>query len=180
MIDETLLLQRVKAGDRTAFDSLVDRYHREIYFLALRFMKNAEDAEDVTQQAFVRAFEKIDSFRGDAAFNTWLYRVTVNLCNTRLRSRKETAELNENTRDERSQDDSPSAGIIKQEAASAASAAVESLPEKQRLAVSLRVFNELSYREIGEIIGCSEQTAKVNFHYGMENLRKKMKQNGPM
>lgn len=178
MPEDSILLERVNAGDREAFDSLVKKYQREIYFLALRFVKNREDAEEVTQQAFVKAFEKLSGFRGDASFKTWLYQVAMNQSRSFLRSRKTVLELNEEVAQKTTREDTPLGGLMKSETALEAAQLIQELPEKQKNVVTLRIVHELSYREIGEIVDCSEQTAKVNFHYGIENLRKKMKQNG--
>ena len=179
MPDEKLL-ERIRAGDKGAFDELVRKYQREIYYLALRMVKNTEDAEELTQQTFVKAFEKHEGFRGESGFKTWLYQVALNTCRSHLRNRRGVLELNEESGSLVSEGGTPPEILIQAETASAAVAAAGSLPEKQRIAVLLRIFHEMSYEEIGGIIGCSEQTAKVNFHYGIENLRKKMKENGAM
>jgi RNA polymerase sigma-70 factor, ECF subfamily len=180
MLDDIELLERIGDGDRGVFDALVNKYQREIYFLALRMSKNIEDAEELTQQIFVKAFEKLSGFRRDASFKTWLYQLALNHCKSHIRNRHDTLELNEELEIPSDGDPSPLTRLIRDETAAAAAAAIDSLPEKQRLTVTLRVFQELSYSEIGKLTGCSEQTAKVNFHYGIENLRKKMIQNGKL
>ncbi len=178
MPEDSILLEKVEAGDRGAFDALVHKYQREIYFLALRFVKNPEDAEEITQQAFAKAFEKLSGFRGDASFKTWLYQVAMNQSRSFLRKRRPVLELNEEVAQKPAPEESPLGRFIKSEAALEAVELIEELPEKQRNVVTLRILHELSYREIGKIVDCTEQTAKVNFHYGIENLRKKMKKNG--
>ena len=174
--DDEKLLEHIRAGNREAFDELVRKYQREIYFLTLRMVKNIEDAEDLTQQTFIKTFERLESFRGESGFKTWLYQVAINLCRSHFRRRRETLELTEAALG--GSDERPPEIFLKSEAASAAVEAAAGLPEKQRVTVILRMFHEMSYEEIGKIAGCSEQTAKVNFHYGIENLRKKMKKNG--
>jgi RNA polymerase sigma-70 factor, ECF subfamily len=180
MFEDEKLVELIKAGDKEAFNELVRKYQREIYFLALRMLKNTEDAEEITQQAFVKVFEHLKSFRGDSGFKTWLYKIAINLCRSHQRRRHEVLELHEAAGSLVSETLNPSDRFIQSETAAAAAAAADSLPDKQRMTVVLRVFQELSYEEIGRVTGCSEQTAKVNFHYGIENLRKKLKENGIM
>lgn len=175
MEEDALLIERFKRGGKAAFDTLVGKYRREIYFLALRMLNNAEDAEEVAQQAFVSAFNGIGGFREDSAFRTWLYRIAINHANSLLRKRPNEAELMEDSAaPEGAGDRSPLDKLIGGEAARDALAALGELGEKQRLVVTLRIFQELPYSEIGRLTGCSEGTAKVHFHYGMENLRKRM------
>lgn len=178
MAEDVVLLERIRSGKRDAFDELVGKYQREIYFLALRMAKNTEDAEELTQQIFIKAFEKLPGFRGDASFKTWLYQVALNQCRSHLRSRRDVLELNEAAAQPADTGPSTLARLIRDETAATAAAAIDTLSEKQRLTVTLRVFQELSYTEIGRLTDCSEQTAKVNFHYGIENLRKKLKKDG--
>lgn len=178
MDEDARTIQRAQAGDAGAFDSLVRKYQRQVYFLALKMLNNAEDAEEVAQQAFVNAWNSLDTFRGASAFGTWLYRITMNLATTRLRSKarpvNDTAELPETLSGKNA---APLDALIRDETARAALKACNELGDKQRQVVLLRIVHELPYAEIGEIVGCSEQTAKVHFHYGVENLRKRMMDN---
>ncbi|MFA6450449.1 MAG: sigma-70 family RNA polymerase sigma factor [bacterium] len=180
MSEDEKLLERINAGDRGAFDELVRKYQRELYFLALRMVKNPEDAEELTQKTFVKTFERLESFRGESGFKTWLYQVAINMCLSHLRNRRDVLELNEGAGTIVSEIMMPADRIVQNETVAAVAAAADSLPDKQRATVILRVFHELSYEEIGRSTGCSEQTAKVNFHYGIENLRKKLKANGTL
>ena len=178
MSEDAILLEKIQSGDRNAFDTLVGKYQRELYFLALRMVKNQEDAEDLAQQAFVKAFEKLDSFKGKSSFKTWLYQVAINLCRSFLRSRKPDTGFVEEMAAEEEDESAPLLRVLKNETAGLAARAVSQLPEKQRIAVTLRIVHEMSYKEIGDAADCSEQTAKVNFHYGIENLRKKLRESG--
>lgn len=175
MEEDALLIEQFRRGSKTAFDSLVGKYRREIYFLALRMLNNAEDAEEAAQQAFVSAFNGIGGFREDSAFRTWLYRIAINQANSLLRKRPNEAELVEGSAaPEGAEARTPLDGIVAKESARDALAALGELGEKQRMVVTLRIFQELPYAEIGRLAGCSEATAKVHFHYGIENLRKRM------
>jgi RNA polymerase sigma-70 factor, ECF subfamily len=178
MEEDSRAIERILQGDTGAFDQLAGKYQKEIYYLALRMLKNEEDAEEVAQQALMNAFSSLKQFRGGASFRTWLYRITINLANTNRRRaarRGAGAEFHDNIASE-----TPQAldRLIISESERETVKMLDALGEKQKMTVILRIFQELPYDEIGRIIGCTEQTAKVHFHYGMENLRKKMKKNG--
>ena len=179
MDEDALDIERFRGGDKAAFDRLVTRYRREIYHLALRMLKNAEDAEEIAQQAFINAFNALDRFKGDAAFRTWLYRIAMNLANSKLRGAPKDTLPVEDHRLGSLPDDaaSPHEQALYKETMRETAAALRELGEKQREVVALRIFQELPYEEIGRITGCSAATAKVHFHYGIENLRKKMRKN---
>lgn len=164
------LLARHRAGDRRAFDALVRKYQRPILHLALRYVKEPDDAKDVAQRAFVRAFTSLDGFRGGSSFRTWLYRIAVNLALNHLRDhRRETpTELP----DAAMTTDAVGAGrLLSAEQRRRLLAAIAELPPKQRLVLELRVFDELPFREVAEVADCSENAAKVNFHHAVKRLR---------
>ncbi len=176
MIDEApadpdlALVERFRAGERAAFDELVRRHQRGIWRVARRYVKNDADAADVAQKAFIRAFRAIDSFRGAATVRSWLYRITINLALNHLRdhAREVVTEIAEDrltaiaTGPQRLIDDEDHAELR---------AAVAELPPKQRMVLELRVFDELSFREVGELADCTENAAKVNFHYAVKRLK---------
>ena len=169
--DDEALVERFRGGDGRAFDELVRRYRRAIFHLALRYVKASADAEDVAQRAFVRAFEKIERFRGDAAFRTWLYRITVNLALNHLRdhARVSPTEIREEAlavEATEPRDDGEARRLR---------GAIERLPPKQRLVMELRIFEELSFREVAEVAECSEDSAKANYQHGLKRLRELMK-----
>jgi RNA polymerase sigma-70 factor (ECF subfamily) len=178
MDDDARLLERFRRGSTRAFDELVARYQREIYYLALRIVRNEEDAEEVAQQAFVNAYGNIAGFREGAAFRTWLYRIAINAANSLLRRRKPTAAIDDAGPELADTSAvSPLDRLITGETAREAAAMLHTLGEKQKNAVILRIFHDMSYEEIARIIDCTPATAKVHFHYGIENLRKRMTKN---
>jgi RNA polymerase sigma-70 factor (ECF subfamily) len=178
MDEDGRTIERAKAGDAHAFDSIVQKYQRQIYFLALKMLKNQEDAEEVAQQAFVNAWNKLDTFRGGSAFRTWLYRIALNLATSLLRKKARTGgDAAELAAEQPGESPGPLDRLIRDESKREALAACSTLGDKQRQVVLLRIVHELPYSEIGEIVGCSEQTAKVHFHYGVDNLRKRMMPN---
>ena len=164
------LVERFRAGDNLAFDELVRRYRDPIVALVRRYVKASDDAEDVAQKAFVRAFERIEGFRGDASFRTWLHRIAINLALNHLRGQERLQPLDI--------DDvgafTNSLGTEKLVAAEVwrkVHARLAELPPKQRLVVELRLFHELSFKEVAIIADCSEDSAKVNFHHAVKRLR---------
>lgn len=167
--DETLV-SRYRAGEARAFDELVRKYQRSIYYLALRYVKDADDAKDVAQRSFVRAFEALGGFRGGSSFKTWLYRIAVNLSLNYLRDhkRERSAELPE---DAITSDAIGAGRLLGAEERARLRAAIEELPPKQRIVLELRVFDELSFRDVAAVADCTENAAKVNFHLAVKRLR---------
>lgn len=174
MDDDARLLERFRRGSTRAFDELVARYQREIYYLALRIVRNEEDAEEVAQQAFVNAYGNIAGFREGAAFRTWLYRIAINAANSLLRRRKPVDALDGHAEHADAAAVSPLDRLVTSETAREAAALLHTLGVKQKAAVILRIFHDMSYEDIGSAIDCTPATAKVHFHYGIENLRKRM------
>lgn len=168
--DEQRLAQRFREGDRDAFGELVQRHQRGVYFLVWRYVRHDEDARDITQAAFVRAWNSAASFRGDAAFRTWIYRIAANLALNWLRDhgRWKLDPLDEQLH---SDGDGAAEQLDQARAADQLRAAVAALPGKQRLVVDLRVQEGLSFREVAEIAECSEDAAKANFHHALKRLR---------
>ena len=168
------LIERFRAGERRAFDELVRRHQRPLWRMARRYLRNDADASDVTQQAFVRAFRGLDRFRGAASFRSWLYRIAINLALNHLRDHAREAPhvLGEG--------DGGSAGatgpmrIIEGEEQAELRAAIDDLPPKQRMVVELRIYDELSFKEVAELADCSVNAAKVNFHHAVKRLRARL------
>ncbi len=169
--DETsALLQAARSGDRAAFGRLVERHQQEIYRLCYRYVNDHDDAADVTQEVFLRAYRAIRSFRGESAFSTWLYRIAVNACQTFRASRRPHDELKESS--------VVSAGgevldrIERRERIHAVREAVARLPAKQRATLVLKVYQELTHEQVAEILGTSVGTAKANLFHALANLRR--------
>jgi RNA polymerase sigma-70 factor (ECF subfamily) len=164
------ILERFRSGDRAAFDELVRKYEAPIRALAKRYVKVEEDAKDVAQRIFVRAFERFSTFKAQSQFRTWLYRIAVNLALDHVRGGHEHDTLP-------IEDDvafTSSLGTAKLVAAEVwkkVSARLADLPPRQRLVVELRVFHDLSFEEVAAIVGSSEDAAKMNYHHGVKRLR---------
>jgi len=164
------LAERFREGDRAAFDQLVRRHQKQIWRLVRRYVTRDADAADVTQQAFVRAFKALATFRGEASVRSWLYRIAINCSLTWLRDHKR--EVPGEISDEALSETNPApAQLIASEDSARLRAAIARLPPKQKLVLELRVFDDLSFKEVAELAECSENTAKVNFHYAVKKLR---------
>ncbi len=167
------LVDRVRSGDRRAFDAAVHKYQRPLYYLALRYVKNEADAADITQRTFVRVFKSLGRFRGESSFRTWMYRIAINLSLNHIR---------DNKRERPSEIDdaaltTEAVGVdemVGRERAARLRAAIEELPPKQRMVLELRIYDDLPFREVGQLAGCTENAAKVNFHHAMRRLRSMM------
>ena len=161
------------AGNREAFDALVRRHQRHVYQLCYRFAGNHEDASDLAQDAFIRAYRGLRSFKGTSAFATWLHRIAVNVCLNRVGSRSPRhfvpldAATQVGARTER-----VDTHLLEGERAAQVRAAIARLPRKQRAALILRVYRELPHDQIADILGSSVGAAKANFFHALTNLRK--------
>jgi RNA polymerase sigma-70 factor (ECF subfamily) len=170
MPDEALVA-RAQRGDRMALEVLVRRHQRSVFRLCLRYVRDVDEAADLVQRTFVRAMTKLAELRAAEVFRPWLLRIGANLALNHLRDHArfvpESAADSSATAAPAAAADSIEAG----EAARALRTAVEGLPTKQRMTLELRVYEELSFREIAEALGTTEGAAKVNFHYAVRNLR---------
>ncbi|MBI4536722.1 MAG: sigma-70 family RNA polymerase sigma factor [candidate division NC10 bacterium] len=167
------LIRRVLAGEVEAFDLLVGRYQAPIFRLTYRMTRNAEDAKDLAQEAFVQAYRGLGSFRQEARFSTWLYRIAMNLClnHQKAAAREVSGEPDERLRDERKD----SLAVLEAaERDQALEAAIAALPPQQRATLTLRVQQGLSHREIAETLGCAEGTAKANYFHAIRTLQRKL------
>jgi RNA polymerase sigma-70 factor (ECF subfamily) len=168
--EDAALVARCRAGEKDAFDELVRKHQEGLLRLVRRYVKVDEDARDVSQRALLRAFEKLDGFRGESSFRTWLFRIGVHAALNHLRGapRVEHVDL----------DDVPSftssletAKLVAAEIWQKVQVRLAELPPKQRLVVELRLFHELSFKEIGVLSDSSEDSAKVNYHHAVKKLR---------
>lgn len=157
-------------GEREAFDRLVERYQRDVYRLCYRYVNNHHDANDLAQEAFLRAYRAIGRFRGESSFSTWLYRIAVNACLSFRASRKpETEELPEALPDRAS---GIADRVEREERSRRVREAVRRLPEKQRATLILKIYHDLTHEEVAGILGASVGTVKANLFHALGNLRK--------
>jgi RNA polymerase sigma-70 factor (ECF subfamily) len=169
-------IEACRRGEREAFDRLVLRYQRDVYRLCYRYVNNHEDANDLAQEVFLKAWRAISRFRGESSFSTWLYRIAVNAClNFRAVRRPVTQELPEGLSDPRP---GAAARVETADEARRVRAAVARLPEKQRATLILKVYHELTHEEVAGILGSTVGTVKANLFHALGNLRRLMAEEG--
>jgi len=174
--DDRALIAAFLGGHRDAFDVIVERHRKQIYQLCYRFLGNHEDAADLTQDVFVRAFKGLHSFKGDSALGTWLYRVGVNVCLNRvaLKTPKlETIEPEQHV-DQRNPDAHEL--VARGERAVVVRRAIAKLPPKQRATLVLRIYQEMSHEEIATVLNSSVGAVKANFFHALGNLKRLLQQ----
>ena len=185
--EEYALVQRIQSGDSDAFAVMMDLYQKQVYHLALRTVGNPEDAADMTQEAFLRAYRAIGSFRGDSKLSVWLYRLTQNVCIDFLRSRgrKPTVSLTvENEADEVQELDvaddrfDPEEQYQRKALRDAVRRGLDALPEEYRAILVLREINGLSYAEIGEQLQLEEGTVKSRLFRARKKLCEFLQRDG--
>ncbi len=174
---EQVLVQRARRGDQEAFAALVTEHQRYVYNLALRVLKNEEEALDLGQETFVRAWTALPNFRGQSQFRTWLYRIVTNLCYNRLPGlRRSLNELGDDViADLPELDpafDNPARGVESHELRTYLHKAIDELDEHYRLLISLRYQNELSYEEIASTLNLPLGTVKTGLFRAKEQLRR--------
>jgi RNA polymerase sigma-70 factor (ECF subfamily) len=186
---DRVLVDRFKSGDQSAFDEMVNRYWSRIYAMVKNLLKNTEDAEEVTQDAFIRAHRGLENFRGDSAFSTWLYQIATNLARNRYwywwrRKRHQSISFDQPlTSDDDSSSlaevlpsdvETPHDATVTQEFLSRVAEAMEQLNEKHREILVLRNIQNLTYEEIASVLSISVGTVKSRIARARENLREKL------
>jgi RNA polymerase sigma-70 factor (ECF subfamily) len=177
------LVESCLAGQRNAFDLLVERHQRHVYQLCFRFVGNHEDASDLAQDVFIRAYRGLGKFKGEASLGTWLYRIAVNVCLNKVGAKTPKPDALDPllaANDERiaATGESADAAILRGERAGQVRAAIAKLPRKQRATLILRVYHELPHEEIAGILGSSVGAVKANFFHALNNLKKLMLEAG--
>jgi RNA polymerase sigma-70 factor (ECF subfamily) len=169
------LVARAQKGELPAFEELVKKYQREVYGLACRMVSDAEEAKDMAQQAFLQAFIHIRTFRRDAQFRTWLFRIAINQCYNYLKSRKKFGDpVDSDEVNLVGQDPSPEAGLVMQDDRRRLYEALERLPAKQRAVITLKIEQGLSYEEISQVLGGTAGAARVNYCQALKTLKKQI------
>ena len=173
-MDDSILVERFRHGDEGAFNQLVERHKREAYFIALRLTGSHEDARDLSQDAFIRCYQSLENFRGDCSFRTWLYRIVMNLSLNYLKSPRVSrrVEWADGQMDAMPGTDSdPDRALLQRQRSQLLRAAIARLPVKQKQTLMLKVYSELKYEEISEVMRCPVGTAKANFFHAVKRLR---------
>jgi RNA polymerase sigma-70 factor (ECF subfamily) len=163
------LVEEVRAGHRASFSELVKRHQRGLLRLSVRFMKDLDIAQDVVQEAFIKAYEKLNMFEGRASFKSWLYQITVNTARNKLRENRydfsdiEDVQLSVAPIAERTLVHNAVSDMIQLE--------VDRLPFKQKTALVLRIYEDMSFAEIAAVMECPYDTAKANYRHALIKLK---------
>ncbi|MGB4414215.1 MAG: RNA polymerase sigma factor [Paludibacter sp.] len=175
------IIDKIKAGDHSSFRLLVDKYQALVFRTAVGFVHVKEDAEDLTQEVFIKIFQSLNTFKGEAEFTTWLYRVSVNTCinHTNRANRFDLLEFTENIFqnmfDKIDNEKNPEQKLIEKEREAKIRKAVDSLPDKQRTVFVLSKYDDLSQREIAGIMKITEGAVEQHLQRAKINLQKKLK-----
>ena len=167
------LVERYLTGDMGAFDELMIRYERQIYRVCYRFVDNRDDAMDLAQEVFIKAFEHLPTFRRESSLKTWLYRIAMNHCINHVKKRaREFVEVSETTG---SINPSVHSDMENREQRDQFRRLVKKLPPKQRAILEMRIHEQFSYEEIARMSGRSISTIKASVFFALEKLRKLVK-----
>jgi RNA polymerase sigma-70 factor (ECF subfamily) len=184
-IPDEALCERVGARDEAAFDLLVERYQQRAFRLAWSILRDAEEARDLSQEAFIRLYQTAGTFAGRSRFSTWFYRLLVNLCLDHRRKHRRWREVF--AREERADEDGagleshpappldPVEALEQERTLANVWTAAEQLSPQQRAALVLQVQEDLSVKEIAAVLGCSEPTARVHLHRALTALRRTLR-----
>ncbi|PWJ40859.1 RNA polymerase sigma-70 factor (ECF subfamily) [Sediminitomix flava] len=177
--DEAIIAKFKRPNEKeAAFRLLMENYQERVYFLCRKMVITHEDADDLTQDTFVKAWKSLDRFEGKAKLFTWLYRIAVNVCLDFLEKKKKrfflpihdvTAELSLKVEQ--------SADLSGDEIQQQLLKAILTLPEKQRVVFQLKYFEELSYKEMSEVLETSEGALKASYHHAVKKIEKQLKEN---
>ena len=173
MTDEALV-EAARAGAADAFDVLVTRHRRAVYQVCYRFVNNHEDAADLTQDTFVRAWKALASFRGQARFSTWVHRIAVNVSLNKVSLKTPRSEAADFDTMADTREPAPGESLLVAERQALVRQAVAALPPSQRAALILRTYHELSHQEVADIVGTSVGAVKANVFHALANLRKRL------
>ena len=183
--DDAALVERVRAGDVAAFEPLVEKYRQRVYRLAYNVLRNSEDAYDVAQEAFIKAYRALPNFRGDSAFYTWLYRIGINTAKNYLIAlgrRAPTSTEFDSEEAEGFEDaaglrdiNTPESELASKQIAQTVNDAIAALPEELRTAITLRELDGLSYEEIAQIMNCPIGTVRSRIFRAREAVAEKLR-----
>ena len=182
MINETELIEQLKQGDETAFKTIVEQWKDMVYNTILGIVQNETEAEDLAQDVFIKVFEKINTFKGDSKFSTWLYRIATTTALDHLRNKKRKKRFGflqslgggSDEKDMIPDFHHPGVSLDNKERAAVLFKAIESLPENQKTAYTLHKLEGLSYRDVSEVLNTTVSAVESLMSRANQNLRKEL------
>jgi RNA polymerase sigma-70 factor (ECF subfamily) len=186
-VSDLSLVRRVQSGDKGAFDALVRKYQHKLVKLVMRYVRNPAEAEDIAQEAFIKAYRALPQFRGDSAFYTWLYRIAINTAKNAVVSRDRSPieyNIDRNDATEESYDmqgrmkdaETPEGLVLTDEIRRTVNAAIEALPEDLKTAIVLRELDGLSYEEIAAAMDCPVGTVRSRIFRAREAIDRRLRE----
>jgi len=182
---DLVLVKRVQRGDKTAFDLLVRKYQHKVVKLVLRYVRNPAEAEDIAQEAFIKAYRALPQFRGDSAFYTWMYRIAINTAKNSLASRDRSPikydldltdpEESHGVQTKLQDPDTPEGMALTEEIRQVVNSAIDALPEELKTAIVLRELDGLSYEEIAAAMECPVGTVRSRIFRAREAIDKRLR-----
>jgi RNA polymerase sigma-70 factor (ECF subfamily) len=169
------LIQEVKRGLKTAFETLVQRHEKFLMKVVVRMTRDLDAAEDIVQDSFIKAFRRLHLFEGRSSFRSWLYQIALNT--TRNRFRKHSRESVGTDHLDIAVEGESESNLIAIDVRAVIQAEVDKLPDRQKTALSLRVFEDLSFKEIADIMECPYDTAKANYRHALLKLKERLEGN---
>lgn len=178
-VSEKKIIEKVLGGDANAFEELVLKYEKTVYNLALRMVGDRDDASDMTQEAFIKAYGSLSSFRGDSKFSVWIYRIATNVCLDFLRSKSRKQQVSLTVSDDDDEDaqldipdpsSAPEQQLIKKISMQSVEEGLKTLPDKQRQILVMRELGGMSYAEIGAALSLEEGTVKSRIFRARKRL----------
>ncbi|MCI0706632.1 MAG: sigma-70 family RNA polymerase sigma factor [Ignavibacteriae bacterium] len=171
------LIQRFQQGEEAAFNELVRRYQEKVYWLARRFVNDHDNADDIVQDVFIKAYDALKNFRNESGFYTWIYRITVNASLNAVRRERvrNFFRIDEQFEYEDTGTESPTEKVELQEQRALIEKAIETLPEKQKAVFILRYYDELPYEEIANILKTSVGGLKANYFHAVQKIGEYLK-----
>jgi RNA polymerase sigma-70 factor (ECF subfamily) len=175
---ERALIARFQAGDQGAYNTLLEAHQRRVVHLALQVLRNEDAALDVAQEVFLRAYEELPNWRGEARVSTWLYRTALNVCFERIRAEEKQRRLRDSVTEE-ALASAPENQFSSGEVLAAIDHAVKQLPPRQRVIFAMKQYEELRFHEIATMLNITEGGAKASYHKALMSLRERLRSYAP-
>ena len=178
-LSDSQIIERTLGGEPDAFNMLVRRWERQIYGLTLRMLGRDEEAKDATQETFLSAYRNLSKFRGEAKFSSWIYRIALNICNTKLRGRSRAVISLDEQREESglelaASSDDLGSRLQQEQITRHVRRALQGLPADMRQVIIMKEYEGLKFSEIAEILGIPISTVKTRMYTGLSELRKRL------